>query len=347
MAVTPARPGETVVGLIANARSGHDIRRLVARASVFPNSEKVAMIQRLLGALGAVGVDRVVSMVDGGGVAAGVARAVEVHHPDRDPVWPAVEFLDLPLTNTAADSVAAARALVGLGAAVLVVLGGDGTDRVVAGACGAVPMAALSTGTNNAFAQLGEATVVGLAAGLAATGRLGRAEACRRNKVLEVRHGDRVEPALVDVAVTAAPGVGARAVWEPSAIRELFVTFADPGAVGLSSVAGLTRPVGRSEPVGLHLLLGRPAAQTVLAPIAPGLVAPVGVRSVEVLAPGDARPVGPAEGVVAIDGERELEYRGAAPTVTLSLDGPWSIDVPAAMAAAARRGLLTRPAPHP
>ena len=335
-----ARPGEVLVGFIANPRSGHDIRRLVARASVFPNTEKVMMLQRVLTSLGAVGVHRVLSATDAGGVSTGLALAVEAHHPDRDPRWPPVEFLDLPLADSAADCVAAARALVELGVRAIVVLGGDGTDRLVASVCEAVPMVALSTGTNNAFAQISEASVAGLAAGLLATGRLGLTDACRRNKVLVVTHERRRELALVDVAVTTATAVGARAVWTASEVTELFVTFADPGAVGLSSIAGLVRPLGRDEPVGLRLALGEPSGTRVLAPIAPGLVREVGVASVEVIRPDETRSVIGVEGVVALDGERELEFRGTAPTVTLSLDGPWSLDVGRAMAVAASRGLL-------
>jgi predicted polyphosphate/ATP-dependent NAD kinase len=135
-----------VVGVVANPRSGHDLRRLVARATVFPTPEKVAMLVRLLTSLGALGVDRVVSMGDRGGVWAGLARAVDVHHPSRDAPWPQVEVLDLPVHGTAQDSRAAAAAMVALGAAVIVVLGGDGTARAVASECGDVPIVALSTG---------------------------------------------------------------------------------------------------------------------------------------------------------------------------------------------------------
>ena len=52
----------------------------------------------------------------------------------------------------------------------------------------------------------------------------------------------------------------------------------------------------------------------------------------------------PRHGVVTLDGEREIELRGTSATVTLSLDGPWSLDVTKAMAVAASRGLLFRPA---
>ena len=55
------------------------------------------------------------------------------------------------------------------GVAAIVVLGGDGTHRVVAKACGDVPICALSTGTNNAFPEMRETTVAGLATGLVAT----------------------------------------------------------------------------------------------------------------------------------------------------------------------------------
>ena len=112
MNVQPARPGEALVGCIVNPRSGQDIRRLVARASVFPNTEKVMMLQRVLTSLGAVGVHRVVVATDLGGVAAGWRGAVEAHRPDRDPPWPPVEFLTLPLRAVPPTSIAAAEALV-------------------------------------------------------------------------------------------------------------------------------------------------------------------------------------------------------------------------------------------
>jgi predicted polyphosphate/ATP-dependent NAD kinase len=344
--VAPASEGEVLAGVVANPRSGHDVRRLVARATVFPTPEKVAMLERVLTSLGALGVQRVVSMGDRGGVWAGLARAVETHHPERDPRWPSVEVLDLPVRGTAEDSRAAAAAMTRLGVAVIVTLGGDGTARAVGGACGDVPVLALSTGTNNAFARVGEATVAGLAAGLVATGQVDRDEACRRAKVLWVDQGSRREAALVDVAVTDDDAVAARAVWHPASVRELFVTNAEPDAIGLSSVAGLVHPLSRDEPLGLHLTL-RPEADTrVLAPIAPGLVAEVGVSSVTALQPGEAVALRVASGVVALDGEREIELRGTRATVTLSLDGPWTVDIARTMALAASRGLLTR-SPRP
>ena len=47
------------VGIIPNPMSGRDIRRVVAQASVFPNTEKASMVLRIIRAVGALGVQRV------------------------------------------------------------------------------------------------------------------------------------------------------------------------------------------------------------------------------------------------------------------------------------------------
>jgi len=53
----PSRTSSTV-GIVANPASGRDIRRLVSQASVFPTIEKSNMVQRMLAALGALGMAR-------------------------------------------------------------------------------------------------------------------------------------------------------------------------------------------------------------------------------------------------------------------------------------------------
>ena len=54
-----------------------------------------------------------------------------------------------------------------------------------------MPLLPVSTGTNDVFPVVREATIAGLAAGLVATGAVPRAEALARAKVLEFRAGDR------------------------------------------------------------------------------------------------------------------------------------------------------------
>ncbi|MBB5447881.1 hypothetical protein [Paraburkholderia sp. WSM4177] len=93
------------VGVIANPASGRDIRRLTTHASVFPTAEKANMVVRLLAGLGMLGVARVLTLRDRTGVAAPVLRALESHAAVAEPQpWPTVEFLELPITDSAADT---------------------------------------------------------------------------------------------------------------------------------------------------------------------------------------------------------------------------------------------------
>jgi predicted polyphosphate/ATP-dependent NAD kinase len=338
----PVVPGSTV-GIVANPMSGRDIRRLVARASVFPNAEKANMVIRLIAAAGALGVERVLMSTDAMGLAAGVLRAAQQRRA-RDGRWPGLEFreLDGP-SGDAEDTRRLVRDMRAQGAAVVVLLGGDGTVRAAGTECGEVPLLPLSTGTNNAFPEMWEATVAGAAAALLATGRVSRERATYRAKSLRVRCGEVTETALVDVCVSTVTHVGARALWEVDTLRELYCAFAEPHAIGLSSVLGLVAPTARAAPHGVWARLSpdASAARRVLAPVAPGVLAPVGLGEVGELVPGEPVTSAVSRGTVAVDGERELEFGPATPvSVTLSTDGPTVLDVRAALAEAADGGLL-------
>lgn len=343
----PVVPG-SAIGIIANPMSGRDIRRLVARASVFPNAEKTNMALRLISAAGALGVARVHMSTDAMGVAAGVLRASGKRRP-RDGRWPELEFCELDETDgTAEDTRRLVRAMRARGVRVLVLLGGDGTVRAAASDCGDLPMLPLSTGTNNAFPEMWEATVAGAAAALLATGRVAREDVTYRAKALRVRRGAAEEIALVDVCVSTVAHVGARALWEVDTLRELYCAFAEPHAIGLSSIAGLLAPVARHDPGGVLVRLAGHAGEAgnaprrVLAPIAPGVLAPVGVHEVAAMVADRPLTSAVTRGTVAVDGERELEFGPDTPvTVTLTSDGPTVLDVRAVLAAAAERGLMT------
>lgn len=330
------------VGVVANPASGRDIRRLVAQASVFPTAEKANMVQRLLAAFASVGVDRTLVSTDLGGISAAVLRAKRARRPNREGPWPEVEFCDAdPITGTAADTSNAVRRMVAAGASLITCLGGDGTARVAAAACGDVPLLALSTGTNNAFPRMHEATVAGLAGGLVATGAA--RSGVRRASALEVTLRGRTELALVDVCAATSSHVGSRALWEPATLTALYCAFAEPDGIGLSSVAGLLCPSPRDERGGVALTFAPPetARWVVRAPIAPGLVVPVGVRDWRPISPNERIRIDTGGGVLAVDGERELELRrNDVATVTLHEDGPRCVDVRAVLAEATRKGLL-------
>ncbi len=330
------------VGIIVNPLSGRDVRRLVANASVFDNAEKGSMVFRLLAGLGASGVDRVLMMPAAEGVSGSLSRRLERSETARLPV---LETLDMECQLTAEDTGIAAQMMVDRGVAAVVVLGGDGTHRVAAKHIGDAPLCPMSTGTNNAFSRIVEATVAGLATGFVATGRVKGPDILRREKILTVSVNGAPDQdcALVDVAFSADRWVGARALWQPESLSELVVSFANPDGLGLSAVAGQLEALPRSGDQGLHIRLGDPeqAPMVVSAAIAPGLIVPVGVVGSRRVEPGESITIAPGGGCVALDGEREIELgRDDRVEVHLSSEGPLTIAVDQVMAEAADRGLL-------
>ena len=336
--------GPVTVGVVANPASGRDIRRLVAGASVFDNAEKGNMVYRLMVGLGAVGVERVLMMPAASGLYEGLERTLHGHAHERHPL-PELELVEMRLRHDARDTVGAVEKMREQGVKAIAVLGGDGTNRVVASRCTDTPICALSTGTNNAFPEMREATIAGLATGLVATGQVDNG-VLRREKILHVGlNGDpHHDCALVDVAVSSERFVGAKALWKSSSVSELFVASAAPDAVGFSAVAGLLDPVPRDADHGLYLRLTRPedAGLVLNVPLAPGLVVPVGVAKSSRIEPDRAMPVAPGSGSIALDGEREIE-RSPEDRVEVSLatEGPLTVDVGEVMRLAARGGLLS------
>jgi hypothetical protein len=335
-----------VVGILANPASGRDVRRLVAQASVFPMVEKSNMIQRILSALGSVGVGKVVMMPDTGGITARVRHALETGSAHHARHWPEVLFLDMLIESSEMDTIRAVERMVTLGVAVIIVMGGDGTHRVVAKVCKKTPLIALSTGTNNTFPEIREATIAGLAAGLVATDRVRAEDVSLRNKVLHVDlNGAGHEIALVDLCVSTECWIGTRALWQPKCLRELFVTFASPASIGLSTIAAYVHPVNRWAAYGLRLRLAPPGEGmfTVSVPIAPGLMEPVGVVELKEIHPKEIHAFETLRGTIAFDGERNFEFNGSdRPRVWLEMEGPLTIDIDRVMLNAAENHLFVR-----
>jgi predicted polyphosphate/ATP-dependent NAD kinase len=307
---------ETAVGLIVNPAAGRDIRRLVGAASLMSNHEKSAIVRRALRGLEAAGVRRVLYLEDGAGI---MAAAL-----DGMPGRMTVEPLPIPPRGAADDSTEAARRLAAAGVGALVTLGGDGTNRVVSAACGEVPLVAISTGTNNVFPSMVEATVAGLAAGLVAAGAADLEAVAPRSKWVEVTCDGVRDVALVDAAVCRSAFRGAAAIWDVGQVRAVVLSRAEPWAVGLSSIGGRVQPVAAAEAAGLYLELGR--GRTVTAVLAPGLMAEVSVRRWRRLDLDEEVTLDAGDGIVALDGERELPTHGPA-VARVTAGGPRLVDV--------------------
>jgi len=318
------------IGIAVNPASGKDVRRLVARASVFDNQEKCAIVRRaIVGAL-AAGANRFFYVPDSHGIAA----AAFAEFGDQV----CAEAVDAPRTGSVLDTIRGARALGAVRCAAVLTLGGDGTNRAVVLGWRNAPLLPISTGTNNVFPQLVEATIAGAAAGLVASGAVELSAVAVQAKTITIEiDGEADDVALIDAVLTAERFVGARALLEPELLRLALLTRADPAAVGMTAIGGLIAPLGDDVDQGLLLTLGH-GAHGVRAPIAPGLYAAVRVAASRTVEFGEVVTVeGP--GVLAFDGERERVLKsGQRAHLSIRRDGPWVIDAGVTLRCAAQSG---------
>ena len=329
------------VGIIANPQSGKDIRRLVALASSFSNNEKVLMLRRVMMGLVSLGVDKILMFNDLGSLG-----AVALDGFRRDNKTTEANLFEIEARGETADSTKAARKLRESGVRCIVVLGGDGTCRAVAKSCGKIPLIPLSTGTNNAFPFGWEGTVAGMAAGLYALRPRVYGSEKKATKKLHLSMGDKPESALVDIAVIKESFSGSRAIWDVGRVDSLALTRSEPGRLGLSSLGASLRPINSSEPIGLWLKLGPRGKneRRILSPIGPGQIASTLVEKHKVIKIGESvHYQAPDDRVLAFDGERERLLRKREKIeISLRLDGPTILDVPAILKKAAIRGDLQR-----
>jgi hypothetical protein len=168
-----------------------------------------------------------------------------------------------------------------------------------------------------------------------------RPAAVRLARRLEIlREGQLIDLALVDVVVYDERFVASRAIWDVAKIRAVILAQAKSGTIGASAIAGYMPETSLHERSGVWIEVG-PGPQQVLAPIAPGLMLPVPIQSVEWLAVGQQKRVLHAPAVLALDGEREIPIKADEQIeLRLSQNGPHVVNVPAALQAASRAGVF-------
>ena len=326
--------GSRTVGIIANPASGKDVRRLVAKASVFDNREKSAIVRRaLVGALNA-GANKFAFLDDSHNIAGGAFE--ELEEKFEVTVVPCIK------TASALDTVRGATAMRDQDPIANLILGGDGTSRAFVKGWRDASLLPLSTGTNNVFPRLAEATVAGSALGALACGGVSPEEVLNQVKIIDIEiEGEAADIALIDAVVTRDQFIGSRALLNADVIERIFLTRAEPTSVGMTSVGGLIQPLSGEEDYGLYLILNNRGKIKVRAPIAPGLYESLTVKSIERLDFTDSIEfAGPC--VLALDGEREREIQaGQVVKMSIGRDGPRVLDVKKTMELAASRGFFT------
>ncbi|MDR3589232.1 MAG: NAD(+)/NADH kinase [Negativicutes bacterium] len=323
------------VGIIANPASGKDIRRLVAYGTIFDNQEKVNIVRRLILSLASVGIKEIVYMPDYYGIVPAAAEQIDSRHR------PVMEYLpaQICLTATQIDSFHAAQAMAESGVACIITLGGDGTNRLVAKGCGAIPILPISTGTNNVFPAMIEGSIAGLAAGVIARGIVAGPPVVSPSKKLVVyKNGIPVDIALVDAVVLKDNFIGSRAIWEVERITQIVATRGEAHNIGISAIVGNLAPITPQDKNGMAIDIGAGCVQ-VRVPIAPGLIESVQIKKHSYVPIDGVVEVTTAPCVIALDGEREVEIgAGDRAQIKLTFEGPIVVNVEEALRAAVVKG---------
>ena len=356
--------------ILANPASGRDVRRLAARASTMTHETKRDWVARIATGLDAAGVEEIFILKEPARIASGALQWM--------PLRARVRELEVPITNSAADTVAVVRAARDLGCTAIVSMGGDGTNRIIARTWPEVPLLPLSTGTNNVFPVSVEATCAGLAAGLVATGQIALQDAAQRCKLIHVQGPGSTDLAVIDAVLLHDDHTGNALPFDAARIAAVVLTRAEPAAVGMSPLGGFLQPVGFADEGGLLVRCAtaweeanaptdatnvqhppsassateaqssRTAVRALHIPLSPGLFGTVRIRGHQRLADGqDCSLEGP--GVIAFDGDR-LHALQVGESVSLSVrrDGPWIIETARCLEQAAREGRLgTHPPGQP
>jgi len=319
------------LGIIVNPFSGRDVRRVAARASTSDHHEKQQQVTRLvLGAL-SMGVDRIYLAHEPFRIN---EKAVE-NLAERD----RVDILRYKLTHAAADTHTMASMMWEAGCRVFIVLGGDGTSRIVASSFTEATILPLSTGTNNVFPYRLEASVAGMAAGLVAAGKVSSQD-CIRCKRIHIDKQDEHDIALIDAVVLRNDFLGNLLPFEADNLADIILTRAEPASIGISPIGGFIEPTGLHDDHGVYVHCDRSASRKLEIPISPGLHQQVGIGSVRKLPLGEAVEVeGP--GVLAFDGDRTIKLlEGETASIRVERDGPRIIEAEKVMAEAASKGLF-------
>ena len=311
----------STVGIIANPLSGKDIRRLVSKSRLIPNQEKINLITRILSGLESTGVKKVLLMPD----RSNITRTAAENHTGSI----SKHFLEMPIFDDQIDTTTAVKQMVKEKVNAIIVLGGDGTSRAAVKAIDDTPMMPISTGTNNVFPYLIEGTLAGIATGCIAINNRASDELAPKHKILEVKlNSGTKDLALVDVALSTQKFIGSRAIWDISSVTELFLTFAEPASIGLSSIGGMLYPISRTDKNGLHITLrDKNPNLYVKAPIIPGEISNVGIFKHAKMKINEKYIINQTSGTIALDGERTIPLKlNDQIEITLKPNGPYVIN---------------------
>ena len=310
------------IGLIVNPKSGKDVRRIISHASTMTNYEKVNIVKRILLGIIAIGARWVVYMPDSKNLVGNAFRLIDKKdHLNVNP-------LNIPIVGNEEDTIRATKEMVKIGVGVIITLGGDGTNRLIAKTTSNVVLLPISTGTNNIFPNFIEGTKAGMAAGIFVKNFNNEADKkniCLKAKMIHVEFNGCIENALIDFAISSSVHLGSRAIWDPKNLCHLFVTQADTGAIGLTGILGSIMPVSKIDPFGAYAKMGN--KKFVKAILASGKINKVGIDFIERINLGIEKKIYLKKGSLWADGEKITIIDDQEIIISVNKHGPKILDL--------------------
>jgi len=327
-----------LIAIAVNPDSGRDIRRLVSHATVYSNLDKTNTAERIILAASQLGEHRFAIMPDSYHFGYRIIRRLE---EDLHFIPTGIVFVaDTPRSETAEDTVDFSRWAEEQGAAVLIVLGGDGTCRAAAKGITKTPLISLSTGTNNVFPEMVEGTVAGMAASALADKVADPSNCGSRCKRIEVYlNRELVDIALVDAVFSGYTYIGSKAIWNRDDIQRVVACQCHPATIGFSSLLGSTLTILPDDDFGAaaECVPGEP---NVRASLAAGVISPFRLERIQTL-PLDNMQIWKMDnaGTLALDGEREVRWDcGDEVGLKIVRNGPIRLDLRKVLVSAQRAG---------
>lgn len=317
------------IGIIVNPFSGKDLRRITALAANVGNNEKAAKVARMIHCMQRFGIEKVYLMPDNYLVNASIASIIhrENEQNRENNTALSVELLDFVPTDQPNDTIKAVELMLDKGIRCLIVLGGDGTCRLVAKTDIDVPVIPVSTGTNNVYPEFWEGTVVGIAAAYIAA--KGLHYHLPRGKRIDVYINNKfADVALVDAVITDIPYIGSRVVTKNENIKEVVVCRCSPDLIGFSSIVGCVKICEDDDEFGYRLKVGQEGTTT-LTSVSPGQLVPLSYSELTKMELGtEYVSVPDYDGTIALDGERTVSFRkGSQIKIIITRKAPYKANV--------------------
>jgi len=325
------------IGIIANPNSGKDIRRLYSYALTIGNAEKINLMERMILGAQDLGVEEIFIMPDH----YNMGNTIQSTLKSNGDLKAKIKVLDFKPMGNETDTIRATKMFKEHNVDCIIVLGGDGTSRLVASTKPKAPLIAVSTGTNNVYPRFYEGTIVGMAAAVVCAYGL-HDEYISRDKIIEVySNGEVVDYALIDVAITNRVFIGSRAIEKIGDIDELIVSRSHPASIGFSSVIGVQAISKIEDDFGYRSRFNHGNTQ-IIAPFTPGNMTPAIMEPPVKMRLDQMYVCKPRlKGSIALDGERAVQIKkDELIGFVIRRKGPLRVNVDAALEYGVKRKLF-------